>query len=48
MPDPKYVCIKITNIPQEFIDEYKLVGPNRDGWISKFAMVVMAFHKQVS
>ena len=32
MPDPEYVCIKITDIPAEFIDEYKLVGRDRDGW----------------
>ena len=26
MPDPEYVCIKITDIPAEFIEEYQLVG----------------------
>ncbi len=31
MPEPKYVCIKISNIPQEFIDEYKLTGLDPDG-----------------
>ncbi len=31
MPDPKYVCIKISDIPDEFIDEYKLTGQDRDG-----------------
>jgi hypothetical protein len=24
MPKPKYICIKISDIPNEFIDEYKL------------------------
>ncbi len=33
MPEPEYVCIKILNIPQEFIDKYKLTGLDRDGWI---------------
>jgi hypothetical protein len=33
MPKPEYVCIKILDIPQEFIDEYKLTGLDRDGWI---------------
>jgi hypothetical protein len=33
MPDPEYVCIKISNILGEFIEEYKLVGSDRDGWI---------------
>jgi hypothetical protein len=33
MPEPEYVCIKISDIPQEFINEYKLTGLNRDGWI---------------
>jgi hypothetical protein len=33
MSDPKYVCIKIFDIPDEFIDEYKLTGQDRDGWI---------------
>jgi hypothetical protein len=32
MFDPKYVCIKILDIPDEFIDEYKLTGQDRDGW----------------
>jgi hypothetical protein len=26
MIDPKYVCIKITDIPKEFILEYDLAG----------------------
>ncbi len=25
MPDPKYICIKITDIPAEFIEEYNLL-----------------------
>jgi hypothetical protein len=33
MPKPEYVCIKILDIPQEFIKEYKLTGLDRDGWI---------------
>jgi hypothetical protein len=33
MPDPKYVRIKTTDIPTEFIEEYKLAGRDRDGWI---------------
>jgi hypothetical protein len=33
MPNPKYVCIKILDIPNEFINEYKLTGLDRDGWI---------------
>jgi hypothetical protein len=33
MPDPEYDCIKISDIPNEFIDEYKLTGQDRDGWI---------------
>jgi hypothetical protein len=33
MPDPDYVCIKITDIPAEFIEEYKLAGTDRNGWI---------------
>jgi hypothetical protein len=33
MPNPKYVCIKITNIPKRFIEESKLAGRDRDGWI---------------
>jgi hypothetical protein len=32
IPKPKYVCIKILGIPDEFIDEYKLTGLDRDGW----------------
>jgi hypothetical protein len=33
MPDLEYVHIKITGIPAEFIEEYKLAGRDRDGWI---------------
>ncbi len=33
MPKPEYVCIKISDIPNKFIDEYKLTGLDRDGWI---------------
>jgi hypothetical protein len=33
MPKPKYICIKILDIPNEFIDKYKLTGLDRDGWI---------------
>ncbi len=33
MPEPKYVCIKISDIPDEFIDVYKLTGLGCDGWI---------------
>jgi hypothetical protein len=33
MPEPEYVHIKITDIPAEFIEEYKLAGTDRDGWI---------------
>ncbi len=31
MPDPEYVCIKIADIPAEFIEEYALQGCNCDG-----------------
>ncbi len=33
MPKPEYICIKILDIPQEFINEYKLTGLDRDRWI---------------
>jgi hypothetical protein len=33
MPDPKYICIKLSNIPDKFIKEYNLPGWDRDGWI---------------
>jgi hypothetical protein len=33
MPEPEYVCIKISDIPQKFINKYKLASLDRDGWI---------------
>jgi hypothetical protein len=33
MPKPEYICIKILDILQEFINKYKLTGLDRDGWI---------------
>ena len=33
MPDPEYVRIKLSDIPDEFIKEYALTGRDRDGWI---------------
>jgi hypothetical protein len=33
LDQPEYVCIKITNIPKEFIDEYTLEDFVRDGWV---------------
>jgi hypothetical protein len=33
MPDPEYIRIKLSNIPDEFIAEYNLFGCDRDGWI---------------
>jgi hypothetical protein len=33
MPKPKYVCIKISDIPKEIINKYKLTGLDHDGWI---------------
>jgi hypothetical protein len=33
MPKPKYVCIKILDIPKDFIDKFKLSGLDHDGWI---------------
>jgi hypothetical protein len=33
MPKPEYVCIKISDISQEFINKYKLTGLDRGGWI---------------
>ena len=29
----EYMCIKLTDIPQEFIDEYDLTKSERAGWI---------------
>jgi hypothetical protein len=31
MLKPEYVCIEISDIPDEFIDEYKLTGLDHDG-----------------
>jgi hypothetical protein len=34
MEDPEYVCIKFTDIPEEFILEYGLAGKDDiNGWI---------------
>ncbi len=33
MPDPEYVCIKLSDIPDKFIKEYNLSGRDQDGWI---------------
>jgi hypothetical protein len=33
MPEPDYVCIKILDIPNKFIDKYKITGLDQDGWI---------------
>ena len=33
MPEPKYVCIKISDIPNKFNIEYKLTGLDCDEWI---------------
>jgi hypothetical protein len=33
MPDPEYACIKLSDIPEEFIKEYNLSGRDPDGWI---------------
>ncbi len=33
MPKPEYICIKILDIPQEFINKYTLTGLDCDGWI---------------
>ncbi len=33
MPDPEYVRIKLSNIPEEFIKEYILPGRDCNGWI---------------
>ena len=45
MPDPEYVRIKITDIPAEFIEEYKLAGTDRDCWIYFEAKTAMVFPK---
>ncbi len=33
IPNPKYVCIKISDIPDEFINKYKLTGQGHHRWI---------------
>ena len=33
LPDPEYVRIKLSDIPEEFIKEYNLTERDRDGWI---------------
>jgi hypothetical protein len=33
MPDPEYVSIKLSDIPDKFIKEYNLSGQDQDGWI---------------
>jgi hypothetical protein len=33
MPDPEYVCVEISDIPDEFILEYNLLGWDRNGWM---------------
>ncbi len=33
MPDPEYVHIKLSDIPNKFIKEYNLSGQDQDGWI---------------
>jgi hypothetical protein len=33
MPDPEYVCIKLSDILDEFIKEYILLSQDQDGWI---------------
>ncbi len=33
MPDPEYVCIKISDIPDKFFTEYNLGGRDHEGWI---------------
>ena len=33
MERPEYVCIKMTDIPQEFIDKYDLTQSVHNGWI---------------
>jgi hypothetical protein len=34
MPDPEYVRIKMSDISDEFILEYNLLGQDRNGWVS--------------
>ncbi len=46
MPEPKYVCTKLLDIPDKFIDKYKLTCLDHDGWIYfKSARVAMAWPK---
>ncbi len=33
MLELEFVCIKISDVPDKFINEYKLTGLDRDGWI---------------
>jgi hypothetical protein len=33
MAKPEYICIKIFDIPNKFIKEYKLTGLDHEGWI---------------
>ncbi len=33
MPDPEYICIKLSEIPDEFIKECNLLVQDQDGWI---------------
>jgi hypothetical protein len=33
MPKPEYICNKTSDIPNKFIDKYKLTGLDHDGWI---------------
>ncbi len=33
MPEPEYVCIRLSDIPEEFIKKYNLIGRDRNGWI---------------
>ena len=33
LEEPEYVWIKLTDIPQEFLDEYTLLNFQRNGWI---------------
>jgi hypothetical protein len=49
MPNPEYVHIKISDIPNKFINKYKITVQNQaDGFTSKSARVAMAFPKQAS
>jgi hypothetical protein len=49
MPDPEYVRIELSDIPDEFIKEYNLTGRDLDGWIYfEFVRDVMVFPKRAS